>query len=178
MAGRSGRKGAGGERDAEAETIAALTQELAAAQRILARVDPQAVLARVAEPLGAYQDDLPGRVLALAAVGLFSAEIRAELGISSQQWGEWGAMHPEFAAAKMRALDLAQAHWHAICRRAIEAKDWKLPYANLLRMIADLSSEDAAQTRGDASRLVVYEPGALSADAPQAAQNTKISKAG
>lgn len=157
MAGRQSSKG--GERDADAERVAALERECNALRRIVARVDPDAVLTKVAKPLAAYEPGLPGRVLALASVGLFAAEIRAELGISPQQWGEWGAAHPEFGMAKVRGLDLAKAHWHKIARQAVELKDWKLPFGNLMRMMADLSSEDDAATRGDASRLVIYEPG-------------------
>lgn len=147
------------ERDTEAERIAALERELSSLRKVVARVDPETILKTVPDLLTVYNPALPGKVLALAAVGQFTSEIRSELGISPHYWQQWATEHPQFAAAKARGLDLAKAHWHKIARKAIEDKDWKLPYSNLMRMISELSAEDEAENRGDASRLVIYEPG-------------------
>ena len=151
--------GAGGE--AGADEVRALRAEVDRLRKILARVDHEEILKRIPKAREAFADDIPGRVIALASVGIFSHEMRAELGISRELWKDWSVQIPAFASAVARARDLSLAYWHRIAREAVASKDWKMPLGNLIRMVDELHQDDAEDARGDASRLVIYAPGAV-----------------
>ena len=139
------------------DEVRTLRQTLGEYEKSLARSDPAAVLKRLPETIDDYGDDLPDRVLALAAIGMFTREIRAELGITEQNWASWRTAHPRFFAATQRARDLAGAYWYGMARRSLEWKDWKLPYNQLIVMIKAMQEDDSASDRGDASQLVIVD---------------------
>lgn len=138
------------------EEIRRKDQTIREYEKIIARVDAEAVLKRLPEPLDEYEPDLPKRVLALSALGMFTREIRAELGIDAKQWSSWRTAHAEFYAATLRAKDLAGAYWYGLARKSLEWKDWKLPYNQLIAMIKAMQDDDQDTDRGDASALVIF----------------------
>lgn len=132
-----------------------LKAQITALEKIVARVDPDEVLSRLPEQLDEYSNDLPSRVMALAHLGMYAKEIRAELGITGQQWSAWRTAHQAFFLATSRAKDLAGAHWQRLTREAMTAKDWKFPYSQLTTMLKALNDDDQDIDRGDASQLVI-----------------------
>lgn len=162
MAGRTrskeGSTAQAGEADKLREQLALAQRELDELRKVVARVDHQIILNKLPAAAAAYHPDIAERVIALASVGFFASELRAELGISEEQWKDWGAQIPAFRVATSRARDLAKAYWHRIARRAVEARDWKLNIVQLLRMADDMAADSADDARGDASRLVSYAP--------------------
>lgn len=135
----------------------ALRSRVDALERIVARVEPDAVLSKLPAPVENYSDDIPGRMLALAAVGLATAELRAELGITVEQQREWNQKYPEFAIALQRSRDLARAYWQRLSRQALEAKDWKFPFSQTTRFVETMLREEESEIdRGDASQLVHF----------------------
>jgi hypothetical protein len=134
-----------------------LRQRVNTLERIVARIDSSAILCKLPDPLEEYTDDLPSKLLALSVIGLATAELRAELGMSKQQQRKWRNDHPAFSAALLRAKDLSLAYWQRLSRQALEAKDWKFPYSQAQRFIEAMLHEDDGDMvdRGDASKLVI-----------------------
>lgn len=141
----------------EAE-LSDVKKERDALKRIVASIDHKAVIKNLAKPRDDYSDEIPEQIIAMASVGMFGPEIRANLGISAEQWKDWGARIQAFQASASRARDLSQAYWHRIGREAVESKDWKMPFGNLMRMINEMSEDVIDDARGDASKLVIYSP--------------------
>lgn len=135
-----------------------LRQRCADYEKIIARVDPDTVMQRLPEPIDEYQEDLPERVLALAVLGMFAREIRAELGITAKQWAAWRTAHNRFYAATSRAKDIAAAYWVRLSREALEDKDWKFPHSQMTSAIKAMKDDDESEVeRGDASELVIFD---------------------
>ncbi|NOX95821.1 MAG: hypothetical protein GXP04_12230 [Alphaproteobacteria bacterium] len=140
------------------EENSALNKRIDALDRIVARVSPEDILDRMPEPLAEYTNDLPERLLALAKVGLANAELRAELGISGEQWIVWRREHDRFAGAASRANDLARAYWQRQARTALQSKDWKFPYSQMQKFVESMMADDFAERElRDASTRIILD---------------------
>lgn len=137
-----------------------LRQRVDELERILARVDQVAIMSKLPKPVEDFDEDLPAKVIALAAVGIIGSELRADLGISSDQWSTWRREHPSFGAAALRAKDLGRAFWQGRFRRALENKDWKFPYAQSQKFIEELMRDDPEKPElADASKRIILHVG-------------------
>lgn len=142
------------ERELE-EQVKTLTEQVTYYEKILAKTDHKAILKKVPKPLTEYDTSLPDKVLALAYTGHQLQVIRAELGISEQQFSEWAESYIPFKLACARARDLAASHWLEMARKALEMKDWKVKQSDIQRMVSEINSFNAlGDANGDASKLV------------------------
>ena len=146
----------------EAETLReerdVLRRRVDELERLVARVEPEAIIAKLPEPLEKFSNNVPAKILALSVTGLATSELRAELGMSREQQTKWSAEHATFAAALLRGKDLARAYWQRLSRQALENKDWKSPYSQAQRFVETmLSEEDEPRDLGDASTLICMD---------------------
>lgn len=162
-------------REAKAE-IQLLEAKIKELEQIAARSDYKAFLKTLPEPVKEYTDEIPGRVLAMASVGMSIVEIQAELGLDDEKCKKWKQAYKPFTVALSRARVGARAYWMRQGRKAIDSNNWKFQLHQLPTLINSLFPEEE-QELGDASELVVVAIGQSARDMLSRAKSGQSSTA-
>ena len=123
---------------------------------IIARLDPNAIMADQPAIVTQCDQRLCDQIIALGTQGLSPDEIKAQLGITDELWEEWSIKLPAFNAAAARARVVARAYWSKLVRDSIERGDNRFPVQSWNAVMNQMFAAGSGP-KGDASKLLVLD---------------------
>lgn len=137
------------------EKIEIMEKQIASMQRVLARVDAQALAKMIPPEVTEYDESLCTKLVALAFTGMPLPECIIEMGVSRDRAMEWKKDHPEWANALSRARDLAVFKYFKDVRLAINGRDKTFPLQSVDKFLRKIEEGLGDRNEiGDASELV------------------------